>query len=103
MQGINKFSKNNRWTRSVSNGVTFTERVRKVVRGIPKGETRTYKEVAEAAGNPRAARAVGAVMRTNYDPAIPCHRVVRSDGTLGDYNRGGTVEKERILNSERSL
>jgi len=83
--------------------MSFAEKVRAIVRGIPKGETRTYKEVAVAVGNPRAARAVGAVMRKNYDPSVPCHRVIKSDGTLGDYNRGGTVEKARILQSERSL
>jgi len=81
--------------------MSFTERVCDIVRNIPKGETRTYKEVAVAVGNPRAARAVGAVMRANYDPAIPCHRVVRSDGTLGDYNRGGMKQKQALLEHER--
>jgi O-6-methylguanine DNA methyltransferase len=47
----------------------------------------TYKEVAARAGNPKAARAVGAVMRTNYDPSIPCDRVIASDGSMGGYNR----------------
>jgi O-6-methylguanine DNA methyltransferase len=74
---------------------SFRERVLTVVRGIPQGETRTYGEVAACAGKPLAARAVGAILRTNYDPAIPCHRVVKRDGTLGGYNRG--VEKKRAL------
>ena len=60
----------------------------------------TYAEVAQAAGSPRAFRAVGAVMKQNYDPAVPCHRVIRSDGTLGEYNRGGREAKKRLLESE---
>jgi methylated-DNA-[protein]-cysteine S-methyltransferase len=65
----------------------FSDKVRDIVRKIPKGKTMTYKEVAARAGNPKAARAVGAVMRTNYDPSIPCHRVIASDGSMGGYNR----------------
>jgi methylated-DNA-[protein]-cysteine S-methyltransferase len=72
---------------------TFAEKVRTIVRKIPKGETMTYKEVATKAGNPKAARAVGAVMRSNYDPSIPCHRVIASDGTMRGYNRGGIERK----------
>lgn len=83
--------------------MTFADNVRKIVARIPKGETLTYAEVARRAGNPRAARAVGAVMRANYNKVIPCHRVVRSDGTLGSYNRGGTLEKQRILQREGAI
>lgn len=79
----------------------FADNVRAIVRKIPKGKTMTYAEVARRAGNPRAARAVGAVMRANYDPSIPCHRVVKSDGTLGGYNRGGKDRKGEILGAER--
>ena len=82
---------------------TFAEKVRDIVRKIPKGKTMTYKEVATKAGNPKAARAVGAIMRTNYDESIPCHRVVRSDGGLGDYNRRGTLRKSAILKLEGAL
>ena len=60
----------------------------------------SYQAVATAAGNPRAARAVAMVMATNYDPEIPCHRVIRSDGALGGYNRGGTDKKRAILRAE---
>jgi O-6-methylguanine DNA methyltransferase len=67
---------------------TFTEKVYDVVRKIPKGKTLTYGEVAKRAGNVGAARAVGNILNKNYDPKIPCHRVVRSDGTTGGYNRG---------------
>lgn len=80
---------------------SFTELVRKVVRKIPKGETLTYKEVAKRAGRPGAARAVGTIMSHNFDPQIPCHRVVRSDGTMGGYNRGGVAMKAKILKRER--
>lgn len=79
---------------------TFTARVRAVVAGIPAGETRTYSQVAAQAGNPRGARAVARIMSANYDAAIPCHRVVRKDGTLGGYNRGGTAAKQRLLDAE---
>lgn len=82
---------------------TFVEKVRAVVRKIPKGKTMTYKEVAAKAGNPRAARAVGAIMRANFLPDVPCHRVVRSDGSLGSYNRGGALRKQALLRSEGAL
>ncbi|HVU75807.1 MAG TPA: MGMT family protein [Candidatus Paceibacterota bacterium] len=82
---------------------TFADKVRDVVRKIPKGKTMTYKQVAAKAGNPKAARAVGAVMRTNYDPSIPCHRVVKSDGSFGSYNRGGTLKKQQLLKQEGAL
>ena len=79
---------------------TFTENTKEVVRGIPKGSVMTYKEVAIAAGNPKAARAVAMLMSRNYDPAIPCHRVIRTDGGLGGYNRGGIEKKREILLAE---
>ena len=82
---------------------TFRDKVRAIVKKIPKGETMTYKQVATKAGNSRAARAVGAVMRTNFDESIPCHRVVRSDGGMGGYNRGGSVRKREILKEEKAL
>lgn len=78
----------------------FREHVLQIVRKIPKGKTMTYREVAEKAGSPNASRAVGSIMRANYDPAVPCHRVIKSDGTLGNYNRGGAKEKQRILIQE---
>lgn len=82
--------------------MTFADTVREIVRNIPKGETRTYKEVAAAAGSPGAARAVGTIMKNNYDSQIPCHRVIKSDGTPGQYNRGAG-EKERLLVQEGAL
>lgn len=82
---------------------TFTERVRSIVKRIPKGRTMTYKEVATRAGNPKAARAVGAIMRANYDEQIPCHRVVASDGGMRGYNRGGAERKRELLFDEGAL
>jgi len=81
----------------------FSDRVRDVVRRIPKGKTMTYKQVAAKAGNPKAARAVGAVMRTNYLKDVPCHRVVHSDGTIGNYNRGGATRKRAMLRAEGAI
>ena len=82
---------------------SFREKVLSTVKKIPKGGSMTYKQVATKAGNSKAARAVGAIMRTNYDPSIPCHRVVRSNGSLGSYNRGGEREKRSLLRSERAI
>jgi O-6-methylguanine DNA methyltransferase len=88
--------------------MTFREKVLTVVKTIPKGKTMTYKEVARRAGNQKAARAVGAIMRGNYDERIPCHRVVRTDGGMGGYTppaggRGGTLRKQEILRREGAL
>ena len=79
---------------------TFADDVREAVRQIPKGETRSYAEVARATGHPGAARAVGTVMKNNFDPTVPCHRVIRSDGKIGDYNRGGANKKRTLLIQE---
>lgn len=78
----------------------FTEQIKAVVRTIPKGSVMTYKEVARRAGNEKAARAVANVMASNYDDTVPCHRVIRTDGTLGGYNRGGITAKRAILEVE---
>ncbi len=82
---------------------TFADKVRDVVRNIPKGTTMSYAEVAAYAGSPSAARAVGSVMKHNYDPTVPCHRVVRADGKLGEYNRGGIEQKRELLIKEGAL
>lgn len=77
-------------------GRSVVERLRE----IPYGETRSYAEVAVAAGSPLAVRAVGSACRRNPLPiAIPCHRVVRSDGALGQYV-GGVEAKRRLLDVE---
>jgi O-6-methylguanine DNA methyltransferase len=59
----------------------------------------TYRQVAAAAGRPLAWRAVGNVLNGNHDPAVPCHRVIRSDGRVGGYNRGSR-RKLRMLSAE---
>ncbi len=82
--------------------MTFTEKVQKVVAGIPKGKTMTYKQVATKAGSPNASRAVGSILKKNYDPKIPCHRVIRSDGLTGEYNRG-RENKIALLKKEGAL
>ncbi len=82
---------------------SFSERVRDVVRSIPKGQTMSYKEVAVKAGSAGAARAVGMIMRNNFDPTVPCHRVIRSDGKVGGYNRGGMEVKKEMLTREQKI
>jgi O-6-methylguanine DNA methyltransferase len=80
--------------------LSFTQKVYAVVAKIPRGSTMTYKEVARRAGRPNAYRAVGNIMHHNLDTAkVPCHRVVRSDGTPGGYARG-TRRKIVILRRE---
>jgi methylated-DNA-[protein]-cysteine S-methyltransferase len=66
----------------------FKQQVYAVVKKIPAGKVLTYKEVAQKIGHPNSSRAVGTVLSKNYDPKIPCHRVIRSDGKIGNYNRG---------------
>lgn len=82
---------------------TFTEKVRDVVKKIPKGSVLTYQQVATRAGSPGASRAVGSIMAQNFDPDIPCHRVIRTDGTIGNYNRGGSEAKRKLLIKEGYL
>ena len=77
----------------------FSDRVVAVVRRIPSGRTMSYGQVAAAAGAPGAARAVGTIMRDNTDQTVPCHRVIRADGTPGGYN-GIRGEKESLLAAE---
>jgi methylated-DNA-[protein]-cysteine S-methyltransferase len=85
---------------SFSSEGAFADRVRAVVRKIPAGKTLTYGEVAAKAGHPGAARAVGTIMSNNYDESVPCHRVVRADGGVGNYNRGGPMRKMELLMEE---
>ena len=78
----------------------FSTRVYNVVRKIPRGKVFTYQQVALLAGNGKAYRAVGNILNKNYNPSIPCHRVIRSDGEIGGYNRG-EAEKARLLKEEK--
>ena len=79
-------------------GTNFQKMVWTELKKIPFGETRTYKEIAIAIGKPKAARAVANACGKNpYPIIIPCHRVVRSDGTIGGFTGDGGVEKKRQL------
>lgn len=91
-----------RTTKTRGTDTSFRDRVLAIVAQIPRGSVMTYKEVATRAGNGRASRAVGAIIKTNYNPDIPCHRVIRSDGGLGGYNRG-VENKKKILEEEGAL
>jgi O-6-methylguanine DNA methyltransferase len=76
-----------------------------LLRRIPTGQVRTYREIAKTLGQPGAARAVGMACARNPLPLlIPCHRVVRTDGGLGGYSlRGGVALKRRLLEAEGAL
>jgi len=81
-------------------GTAFQEACWKALRQIPPGETRSYSEIAAAAGNPRAVRAAGSANgANNVAVLIPCHRVIRSDGALGGYAYGTQI-KEELLRRE---
>ncbi len=82
--------------------MTFRDKVFAVVKKIPKGKTLTYKEVAKLVHSPQSYRAVGNVLHTNYDKSIPCHRVIRSDGIIGGYNRGNS-KKFKLLKQEGAI
>lgn len=74
------------------------------VRAIPRGETRSYGDIARAIGRPGAARAVGgAVGRNPIGLVIPCHRVIAGDGTLGGYGGGWWGERDRLLDLKSEL
>jgi len=79
----------------------FQIKVLEATSKIPKGQVRTYKQIAVAAGSPRAYRAVGTALRKNPFPiAIPCHRVIKSSGELGKYSGKASKRKEVLLKSE---
>ncbi len=79
--------------------ILFSEKVWRIVCAIPRGQTLSYGVVAKRAGFPGAARAVGTLMKQNFDVSRPCHRVVCADGRVGQYNRG-VKKKETLLRSE---
>ena len=84
-------------------GSKFQLKVWNYLKKIPKGHVKTYKEVAIAIKSPKSARAVANACGKNpYPPKIPCHRVIRSDGSLGGYSgNGGTLKKRQLLKSEK--
>ena len=83
-------------------GTKFQLKVWKYLKKIPKGQIRTYSDVAKAINKPKSVRAVAnAIGKNPYAPKIPCHRVIRSDGKLGGYSApGGTAAKRRLLKEE---
>ena len=80
----------------------FSRRVLTVVRRIPPGRVATYGDVAKMAGRPRAARAVGNIMKGCGRPDVPCHRVIAAGGRLGGYG-GNEVLKRSLLAAEGIL
>ena len=79
----------------------FTRKVYMATMNIPSGKLSTYQFIAEAAGNPNAARAVGNILRANpYAPTIPCHRVIASDGRLSGYQGPNVMRKISLLQAE---
>ena len=84
-------------------GTLFQKKVWFELTKIPKGETKSYREIAVAIGHPLAARAVANACGQNpYPIKIPCHRAIRSDGSLGGYSGpGGTATKLKLLDKEQ--
>ena len=83
-------------------GTAFQEAVWRELRKIPRGETRSYAQIAAAIGQPKAVRAVGTANGDNHVAVLsPCHRVIRSDGSLGGY-AGGLDRKRQLLDAEGS-
>ena len=79
-------------------GTEFQLKVWAYLRKIPRGSVKTYLQVAKAIGKPLAARAVAnAIGKNPYPPKIPCHRVIRSDGSLGGYSGKGGLKTKRFL------
>ena len=83
-------------------GTKFQLKVWKYLKTIPKGRVKTYKQVALAINMPKASRAVAnACAKNPYAPKIPCHRVIRSDGSIGGYSgKGGIKTKKKLLKKE---
>ena len=79
-------------------GTHFQILVWKELLKIPVGQTKTYKEIAVAIGKPNSSRAVANACAQNpYAPEVPCHRVIRSDGSLGGYSADGGIKRKREL------
>ena len=79
-------------------GTTFQLKVWKYLTKIPRGSVKTYSQVAKGIGKPLAVRAVAnAIGKNPYAPRIPCHRVIRSDGSLGGYSGKGGIKTKKLL------
>ena len=86
-------------------GTAFQLKVWSYLKKIPRGSVKTYSQVAKGIGKPYAVRAVAnAIGKNPCPPIIPCHRVIRSDGSLGGYSgKGGIQQKRRLLRLEKLL
>lgn len=78
----------------------FTQKVLKIVTKIPRGKVLTYSQVAKKAGSPKACRAVGIILGKNCNKEIPCHRVIKSNGSVGEYNFLQGPDKKKLLEKE---
>ena len=84
-------------------GAQFSQKVWRVMRAIPTGMTISYAQLAKKAGSPAAFRAAGTACGNNLiAPIIPCHRIIKSDGTLGNYGYGVAI-KEKLLRLEGAI
>lgn len=82
----------------------FEWKVLKATLRIPLGQTRTYKWIAQMIGRPKAYRAVGQALRRNpYPLIIPCHRVIKADGSLGGYSGRFDKRKQKLLIKEKQI
>ena len=79
-------------------GTTFQIKIWNYLKKIPKGKVKTYSQVAKGIGHPTAVRAVAnAIGKNPYAPRVPCHRVIRSDGSLGGYSGKGGIKTKKLL------
>ena len=79
-------------------GTEFQRKVWNEIMKIPRGETKTYKQIAENIGKPKSYRAVANACGKNlYLEVIPCHRVIKSDGSIGGYSAKGGIKRKRML------
>ena len=87
------------------NLTAFQKKVLLATLQIPKGQTATYRQIAERIGSKNAYRAVGSALKINpLAPMIPCHRVIKSDGSLGNFSaKGGPAKKRLLLAAEGAL
>jgi len=79
--------------------MSFTEKVYRTCVSIPKGTVASYSQIARAINSPKSARAVGNALNKNRSKSVPCHRVIRSDGSVGGFAHGAKA-KIRLLESE---
>ena len=88
----------------MAQGTPFQQKVWAALRTIPPGEVRTYTDIAVQIGHPSSARAVANACGKNpYAPEVPCHRVIRSDGSIGGYSAEGGSEKKRAMLREEGV